>query len=672
MLKRGLCWGAALLVGLAGGAWSTSSAVRSRELPPLIPREVLFGNPEIMSVNLSPDGRWIAYLAPDQGVLNLWVRDLDGQSPARVLTQQRDRPQRPGYWTADGRFLISSRDGDGDENTVLVRIDPRTGDSKDLTPPQGVKAVWIGADREAPNELLVALNDRDPRYHDTYVIDVETGERRLLYQSTDDGRDVSILWIDGAWNPVIRSQLLPDGGSAHELRLPGESEWRSFLRFDFDDTITGSGPGGFSRDGQWLYGILSTGDDLPRLVRWSREQLETCGSDCTPEVVHRSSAGALGVALSDLDTGVPTALQEVDLRSRLVVLDPSVEPDLARLKQLAGANDFAVVDQDLEGRRWLVAIGSDRQGPQYWLWERESDEIRKLFSVQPRLDDYALAPMESLDLRARDGRRLPAYLTRTPLASGTEPQPLVLLVHGGPQARDFWGYSSTHQLLANRGYHALSVNYRGSTGFGKQHLLAGEGEWYAAMQDDLVDAVRWAIDEGIADPDRIAIMGASYGGYAALAGLTRDPELFAAAIAEVGPSNLRTLIDSIPPYWESLRINFERMIGVGTVDLDAISPLQHVDRIQRPLLLGHGANDPRVKLSESEAIAAAMAKRNLPIDFVVFPDEGHGFANPRNALAMTALQEAFLSEHLGGRAEPFGTTLDQSSMQWRLRSLPTP
>ncbi|WP_226426207.1 S9 family peptidase [Synechococcus sp. HBA1120] len=664
--------GAALLVGCVGSGWSTGSAVRSGELPPLIPREVLFGNPQIMSVNLSPDGRWISYLAPDQGVLNLWVRDLDGQSPGRVLTQQRDRPQMPGYWTADGRYLISFRDGDGDENTVLVRIDPRSGVSKDLTPAQGVKAVWIGADRDAPNELLVALNDRDPRFHDTYVIDLDSGERRLLYRSTDDGREVSTLWIDGGWNSVIRSQLLPDGGSAHELRLPGESDWRPFLQFDFDDTITGSGPGGFSRDGQWLYGFLSTGDDLPRLVRWSREQLETCGSDCTPEVLHRSTAGALGVALSDLDTDRPTVLQEVDLRSRLVVLDPSVEPDMARLRQLAGANDFAVVDQDLDGRRWLVAIGSDRQGPQYWLWERKEDEIRKLFSVQPKLDDYELAPMESLDLRARDGRRLPAYLTRTLLASGSESQPLVLLVHGGPQARDFWGYSPTHQLLANRGYHVLSVNYRGSTGFGKEHLLAGEGEWYAAMQDDLVDAVRWAIDEGIADPDRVAIMGVSYGGYAALAGLTRDPELFAAAIAEVGPSNLRTLIDAIPPYWESVRINFERMIGVGTVDLDAISPIQHVDRIQRPLLLGHGANDPRVKLSESESIAAAMAKRNLPVDFVVFPDEGHGLTNPRNALAMTALQEAFLREHLGGRAEPFGAALQQSSMQWRLRSLPTP
>ena len=672
MLKRGLSWGAALLVGCLGSAWNTGAAVRSAELPPLIPREVLFGNPQIASVNLSPDGRWISYLAPDRGVLNLWVRDLDGQAPARVLTQQRDRPQMPGYWSADGRYLISFRDGDGDENTVLVRIDPRTGESQDLTPARGVKAVWIGADRDAPNELLVALNDRDPRFHDTYVIDLDSGERRLLYRSTDDGREVSILWIDGAWNPVIRSQLLPDGGSAHELRLPGEAEWRSFLKFDFDDTMTGSGPAGFSRDGQWLYGFLSSGDDLPRLVRWSREQLESCGSDCTPEVMHRSSAGALGVALSDLDTGRPTVLEEVDLRSRLVVLDPSVEPDMARLRQLAAGNDFAVVAKDLDGHRWLVAIGSDRQGPQYWLWDRQQDEIRKLFSVQPRLDDYQLAPMESLDLRARDGRRLPAYLTRTPLASGTEPQPLVLLVHGGPQARDFWGYSPTHQLLANRGYHALSVNYRGSIGFGKQHLLAGEGEWYAAMQDDLVDAVRWAIAEGIADPDRIAIMGASYGGYAALAGLTRDPELFAAAIAEVGPSNLRTLIDAIPPYWHSVRINLERMIGVGTVDLDAISPIHHVDRIQRPLLLGHGANDPRVKLSESESIATAMAKRKLPVDFVVFPDEGHGWTNPRNALAMTALKEAFLSEHLGGRAEPFGTTLEQSSMQWRLRSLPTP
>ena len=671
MLKRGLRWGTALLVGLAGSLTLFGRAVDASSTPPLIPREVLFGNPEIIGVSLSPDGRRISYLAPDQGVLNLWVQDLDGGGPARVITEQRDRPQRAAFWTSNGRYLISSRDGDGDENTVLVRIDPATGEKKDLTPPSKVRASLIAVDRDAPSELVVGLNDRDPRYNDLYVINVESGDRSLLYRSTDDGSQVTVDWLDGAWHPVLRTKVRPDAGSSYELRLPGDNSWRPFLQFDFEDTYT-SAPGAFTRDGRWLYGQLSTGEDRPRLVRWSREHLESCGTNCTPEVLHRSSAGAFGVALSDIDTGVPTVLKEVDLRSSRVVLDASVQPDLDRLTQLAGPNEFSVVDRDLGNRRWLIAIGSDQQGPQYWLWDRDQDEIRKLFSVQPRLDSYDLVAMESLDLKARDGRRLPAYLSRTPTTEGAGPQPLVLLVHGGPQARDYWGYNPLHQLLANRGYHVLSVNYRGSTGFGKAHLLAGEGEWYGRMQDDLVDAVRWAVDEGIADPDRLVIMGASYGGYAALSGLTRDPELFAAAIAEVGPSNVRTLLASLPPYWESGRTILERMIGVGKVDLDAISPLQHVDQIQRPLLLGHGANDPRVKLTESETIAAAMEERQLPIDFVVFPDEGHGLANPRNALAMYALVEAFLSEHVGGRAEPFGTTLKQSSMDWRLRSLPTP
>lgn len=665
-------WGAAVLVGLMGGLTGEGRSAEVGASPPLIPRQVLFGNPEIIGVSLSPDGRRISYLAPDQGVLNLWVQDLDGDAPARVITDQRDRPQRSAFWTADGRYLISSRDGDGDENTVLVRIDPATGEKRDLTPENKVKAFLVGVDREAPSELVVGLNDRDPRYHDLYVINVDSGDRSLLYRSTDDGSQVNVDWLDGAWHPVLRSNILPDGGSSFELRLPGDTSWRQFLQLGFEDTISDSGPSGFTRDGRWLYGQLSTGEDLPRLVRWSREQLESCGTDCTPEVLHRSSAGAFAVDLSDLDTGVPLVLKEVDLRSRRVVLDASVQADMDRLEQLAGSNEFSVVDRDLDNRRWLIAIGSDQQGPQYWLWDRELDEIRKLFSVQPRLDAYDLVPMESLDLKARDGRRLPAYLTRTPISARTGPQPLVLLVHGGPQARDYWGFNPIHQLLANRGYHVLSVNYRGSTGFGKDHLLAGEGEWYARMQDDLVDAVRWAVDERIADPDRLVIMGASYGGYAALAGLTRDPDLFAAAIAEVGPSNLRTLLESIPPYWESGRTILERMIGVGKVDLDAISPIQHVDRIERPLLLGHGANDPRVKLTESETIAAAMAERQLPIDFVVFPDEGHGLANPSNALAMYALVEAFLSQHVGGRAEPFGSSLEQSSLEWRMRSSATP
>jgi dipeptidyl aminopeptidase/acylaminoacyl peptidase len=585
------------------------------------------------------------------------------------LTRQKDRPQRPASWSYDGRFLLTTRDGQGDENTVLVRIDPKTGTSVDLTPAKGVAARFEASDREVPGQLVVGLNDRDPRYHDLYVLDLETGDRRLLHR-VNDGRPVSVQRLNGSWHPFMRMEPLSDGGLAYEIRLPGDGEWKPFLRFSFEEARLSS-PGGFTRDGQWLYGTLSTGEDKPRFVRWSREELSRCSTDCQSELVHRATSGALGVALSDFDTGAPSVLVETDLRTKLVSVDPSVRRDFDALGKLAGANDFIVVDRDQTDRLWLVVVTSDLQGEQYWLWDRQRQKHSFLFSVQPKLDDYVLAPMESLDLKARDGLRLPAYLTRTTMAPDG-PQPLVLVVHGGPQARDYWGLDRTHQWLANRGYHVMSVNYRGSTGFGKAHLLAGQGEWYARMQDDLVDAVRWAIAEGIADPNRVVIKGASYGGYAALAGLTRDPSLFAAAVSEVGPSNLRTLLASIPAYWEAIRINWERMIGVGTVDLDAISPINHVSKIQSPLLLGHGANDPRVKLQESESIAAAMKARNLPIDFVVFPDEGHGWANPRNALAWAALEEAFLQQHIGGRAEPVGDVFRQSSMEWRRRSLPIP
>lgn len=632
----------------------------------LIPREVLFGNPEIIGVSLSPDGERISFLAPHKGVLNLWVQDLSDDAQPRRLTNRTDRPQDPAFWTPDGRYLLTSRDANGDENTVLIRLDPVTAEAEELTPGEGVLAGIVALDRRAPGELVVGLNDRDPRYHDLWVLDLESGKRRLLHQ-VEDGNQVGAAWLDNAWRVILRKRIAADGGIAYDLRLPESKEWRPFLEFSFEDGLSGSGPGSFERSGTWMYGTLSTEGDLPRMVRWNRETLKTCELNCPYELVHQAESGSMDIGLSDPNTLLPQVLVETDLRSRKLILDQSVAPDLKALEKLAGSRQFSIVDQDLEGDTWLVVFHSDRQSPEYWIWKRSEQEARKLFSVQPSLDQYQLAPMESLDLKARDGLRLPAYLTRSTLAD-QGPQPLVLLVHGGPQARDYWGLNPLHQLLANRGYHTLSVNYRGSTGFGKAHLLAGQGQWYAEMQDDLVDAVTWAIETGIADPERVVIMGASYGGYAALAGLTRDPELFAAAVDEVGPSNVETLLASIPPYWEPIRKPTERMIGVGKVDLAEISPLNHVDQIKRPLLIAHGANDVRVKLSESETIVQAMKSRGLPVDFLVFPDEGHGLVNPRNAIAFYGVLESFLSRYLGGRAEPLGDVIETSSMQWRNQS----
>ncbi|WP_241466547.1 MULTISPECIES: alpha/beta hydrolase family protein [unclassified Prochlorococcus] len=465
---------------------------------------------------------------------------------------------------------------------------------------------------------------------------------------------------------VLRTRIKPDGGNAYDLRLPGQKGWKPFLSFSFEESQAGSTPLGFDRNATWLYGLLIK-DGLPRLVRWRTEDLHSCTDDCPNELVYQSKSGALGVELSDPETDAPQILIETDLRSRKIIIDQELLNDLSALKQLAKDREFYIVDDDLDSMIWLVSLYSDTHSPQYWIWNRNQKKGRKLFSINPLLDKYKLSAMESLELRARDGLRLPSYLTRSTL-NQSGPQPFVLLVHGGPQARDYWGLNSIHQLLANRGYHVLSVNYRGSTGFGQSHLLAGEGQWYAAMQDDLVDAVQWAVDEGIADPKKIVIMGGSYGGYAALAGLTRDPEVFAAAVDIVGPSNVETLLESIPPYWEPIRKPWERMVGVGRVDLEAISPLTYANRIQSPLLIVHGANDVRVKLSESESIVAAMHANDLPVDFIVFPDEGHGIEDPRNSLALYAVIEEFLAKQLGGRFEPIGGAIKDSSMQWQSKS----
>jgi dipeptidyl aminopeptidase/acylaminoacyl peptidase len=354
------------------------------------------------------------------------------------------------------------------------------------------------------------------------------------------------------------------------------------------------------------------------------------------------------------------------------VLDPSIQGDLDYLRT-AARGDLLVTSRTLDDRLWTVAAIVDDGPARFYLYDRTARKATLLFTHRKALEGLPLAAMHPEVITSRDGLKLVSYLT-LPVGSDArragrpdQPLPMILLVHGGPWTRDTWGFNGEEQWLANRGYAVLSVNYRGSTGFGKRFLNAGSREWAGKMHDDLIDAVDWAIKEGIADRGRVAILGGSYGGYAALVGLTFTPDVFACAVDIVGPSNLETLLNTIPPYWEPGIAMFTTRVGdhrtaEGRRFLESRSPLTFVDRIRRPLLIGQGANDPRVKQSEADQIVAAMQRRGIPVTYVLYPDEGHGFARPENRLSFNAVVEAFLSRHLGGRVEPIGRDFQGSTI----------
>lgn len=636
--------------------------------PPLLPRAILLGNPEVTNVSLSPDGQSVAYMAPHNERMGIWIRDLRKDLNAKLLTPDIDKNLYLVGWSPNGNYLIATRDNNGDENNVLYRVDPRKGDVAPITPAEGVKALVLGGDHRSGNEIVIGLNDRDRRYFDSYVVDLKTLKTRLLAKNETE-ETIYPTWIDNKWDQVFRRGVRADGGHTWEIRLPETVKWQKFLEADFEESTLGSKSIiGFDKSWNYLYGVMSDKDsEFLSLVRWKRDDLVECHPQCPYEVIHKAGAGTVAVELVDPVDQQIQVLSETDVVERKVFLDKEIKNDYLLLGEKIGQRDFSVVDTDLNSDIWMVYVHSDIVSPEYWIWDRKAKQAQHLFTVVPQLNEYQLTPMEPIEIMARDGLRLPSYLTRSAISS-TEHKPLVLLVHGGPQDRDYWGLDTMHQFLSNRGYNVLSVNFRGSTGISKKHLLAGQGEWYAKMQDDLIDAVDWAISSGIADPEKVAIVGSSYGGYAALAGLTRDPERFAAGISIVGPSNVETLIGSIPPYWEPMRKPLERMIGVGSIDLKTISPLTYSDNIKAPLFVAHGANDVRVNISESEAIVDSLAKRGVPVEFVVFPDEGHGIVNPSNSIALYGLIEQFLAKHLGGRYEPLGSIVRDSSAEIRVNT----
>lgn len=647
-----------ILILLARGGLCGSSP--TGEDRPLIPREILFGNPDKTSVKISPDGSSISYLAPLNGVLNLWVAPAGEPQEARPVTNDTSRGIRSYTWAYNNEILYL-QDTDGDENWRLFKVNPAPGkgEVESLTP-KGCLAAIQKVSPYFPDEILVCLNDRDPRYHDVYRVNLTSGCRTLLQKNPGFGGFIT----DDQFRVRLAVNLTADGGA--EYLVPRNGSWEIILKLDSEDYSPYlSSPIGMDKTGR----ILFYTDNRKR----DTAALKALDLDSGKETLlaQDPKADASAVLVHPKDCTIQAVAFTYD-RKHWKILDSSIEEDMARLGEVADG-EMDVVSRSLDDKAWIVSYLRDNGPGDYYYYNRSSGEARFLFTWNKELEDEPLSRMHPVIIKSRDGLDLISYIT-LPLGSDGDgdghpdrPLPLVLLVHGGPWYRDNWGYNIIHQWLANRGYAVLSVNFRGSTGFGKSFMNAGNREWGGKMQDDLMDAVDWAAAEGIADPDRVAIMGGSYGGYATLAGLTMTPEAFACGVDIVGPSNLITFLESVPPYWEPLTGLFRVRIGDNTTEegrafLANCSPINHVENVTRPLLIGQGANDPRVRQNESEQIVNALEKRGISVTYIVFPDEGHGFARPENNMAFFAVAEAFLAQHLGGRYEPIGSDFKRSSI----------
>lgn len=625
----------------------------------LIPRTVFFGNPDKASVQISPDGKYIAYIAPRDGVLNVWVAPHENLNAAQPITDDKGRGIRFYTWAYTNQHILYIQDKGGDENWRLFSVDVVSGETKDLTPFEGVQTQMKKADPQFPNEIIIGINNRVPEWHDVYRLNIITGEMTLLEQN--DG--FAQIIVDDDYQKRLAYKMMPNGG-LDVFIANASGDWESWDEIPAEDVIT-TNIVGLDKSGQTVFLKDSRGRNTSALVALS--------------LVDKQSTLMAENALADAEDVVrhPTkkhiqAVSFVHERKLWQILDEGIEADFAYLRSVADG-DMEVVSRTLDDKTWIVLYLVDDGPVRFYLYDRRNKTVEFLFTNRQDLEGQPLVKMHSAVIKARDGLDLVVYYS-LPMVGDKQverpenPLPLVLMPHGGPWARDYWGYNPWHQWMANRGYVVMAVNFRSSTGFGKEFTNAGNFEWGGKIIEDQVDAVNWAIAEGIADPDRVAVMGGSFGGYSTLAGLTFYPELFACGVDLVGPSNLITLLESVPPYWKPMIEVFTTRVGdhrteEGRALLTKHSPLTYVERICKPLLIGQGTNDPRVKQAESDQIVEAMKAKNIPVMYVLYPDEGHGFARPENNLSFFAIAEAFLAKCLGGQFEPIGDDFTNSSLQ---------
>jgi dipeptidyl aminopeptidase/acylaminoacyl peptidase len=639
-------------------ATSAAPQPEAVETAALIPRTVIFGNPDRTQARISPDGAWVSWLAPKDGVLNVWVAPSDEPADARVITNDTYRGISQYFWAPNSAFVYYIQDQGGDENFHVYSANIETGEVVDLTPVKdGARATVESISSQRPDEIVVGINERNAQLFDLYLVDVTSGERSLLKENPGFAG-----WlIDNNLDPRFGFQPTPDGGG-NIVDFDGEV-FAIIPPEDFLSTNTV----GFNAANDAVFILDSRGRDTAALTRVALESGDA-------EVLAENERADISGILVDQRTLEPIAYNVNHLKSQWYPVDDATAADLEALTAALGGSLSIVATTD-DMSKWIVHEDAPERSGTYFLYDRDDRSVTKMLEQYPDLANYTLAPMEALTIKSRDGLELPAYLT-LPVGSDSdgdgrpdEALPMVLAVHGGPWARDEYGYHPWHQWLANRGYAVMSVNYRGSTGFGKNFTRAAIGEFSGKMHDDLIDGVQWAVDQGIADPDKIAIAGGSYGGYATLIGVSFTPDTFACGIDIVGPSSLVTLIESFPEYWKPfLQGTWYTYVGdpadaEDREDMLARSAISRVDDIKVPLLVGQGQNDPRVTKLESDQLVEAMAANELPVTYVNFPDEGHGFRRPENRLAFYSVMEGFLESCLGGTSEPVNDAFEGSTIE---------
>jgi len=654
ILKSLLC--IATLV-VAAGAQSNDRKAPASGLPPLIDREIIFGNPEIAGAQISPDGKYISFLRPWKDTRNIYVKGVDEPfTAARLLTTETKRPI-PGYlWSRDSKYIIYVKDTDGDENFNAYAVDPAAKPaagtdapaSRDLTGLKGVRVALYAVPKSDPDIVYIGLNDRDKAWHDLYKLKISTGEKTLMRKNTDR--------ISG-WTFDLKGQLRmatrsAENGDTEILRVDPDKFTKVYSCSVFEQC----GVVRFTKDGKRTYMETNKGadTDLISLVLFNPESGKTELVETDP--LKKVDFG--GARFSEATDELAVTIY-VDEHRRRYYHDKGFEADLTWLEKKLPGKEVSIASDTMDEQLWLVVANSDTEPGETYLFDRKTRKLTLQFKIREKLPRESLAEMKPVRYKSSDGLEIPAYLT---LPKGVAPKnlPSLVIPHGGPWGRDFWGYNPLAQFFANRGYAVLMPNFRASTGYGKKFLDAGNLEWGRKMQDDVTWGVKYLVAEGIADPKRVGILGGSYGGYATLAGVTFTADLYAAAVDIVGPSNLITLLDSIPPYWESIRVLFYKRMGdpntpEGKALLTERSPLNSAGRIKTPLLVAQGANDPRVNKREADQIVIALRDRGYPVEYLLAPDEGHGYARPVNNMALFMSAEKFLAKHLGGRYQDGGT-----------------